>query len=669
MNIFDQDGPLAQAIRGYRPRPGQIEMARAILDRRGRQVLEAGTGIGKTFAYLAPIIQHGMSAVISTGTRALQDQLFLRDIPFLTTALQRPVQMALLKGRSNYICLRNLAEPEQSQLFDGDSAEWQRILEFSRSTEDGDIRSANIPPNSRVAAAAVSTTDNCTRQRCKFYNKCFLYKARAHAKQADIVVVNHHLFLADMRLREESVAELLPERDIIVFDEAHLLPPMAPEYFGEKTSAAEIFRLSSDIEREITQQSLPEHMPALVKKLRDAGGLLLECSAHIDNSIAGAEIIKNAPWHKATKRLQEDTRRLRDAAIEAAQEMDSESAERFVPLIKRVSATTEKLQRWLALANGKTLSDIAPISAAAESIAADGEISDEDADMPFVCWVQRQSLRDNITLHAAPVSGRSIFRRAWENYENIIMTSATLTVSDSFLDFVEDAGMDGAHEQSWESPFDYQNRSMLYLPPDMPDPNSRDYSRAVATTAAPLICANGGRAFMLFSSLRAMHEGAEMLSELLDDDYCILLQGDASNDILLQRFSKEPKAILAGSLSFWQGVDVRGGALSLVIADKIPFTPPDSPLLTARDEWRKRRGENPFMRNQLPKATILMKQVAGRLMRDFDDWGVFAACDPRLISRGYGKSILNSLPPMHRTKDQKTACDFLRKMQEENGGG
>ncbi len=720
--IFAEDGPLARAIEGYRPRAGQIAMARAVEERRGRQVLEAGTGIGKTFAYLAPILQNGMSAVISTGTRALQDQLFLRDIPFLVKTLQTPARVAMLKGRGNYLCLRNLANPEQSRLFKGESDDWARVLEFAKNTEEGDIRgAADIPASSPVWEAAVSTRETCPAQGCEHYEKCFLYRARARARAADIVIVNHYLFLADMRLREEDIAELLPARDIAVFDEAHLLPSLAPRYFGESVSDSDLFRITAEIERRAARTALPPGFTALAKQWRAAAGALLELSEHFAPSVPAADALANAEWTNAARRLQTTADELRDAAIDRAGKGDAESREWFAATAARVAAAAQKLQRWLLLAEGgetETDSDsesqnTSGISAPAKSklgrksknksgaaselesesetqskteaeseskpqtesqnesggeiengAESETEIADGDGQtIPSACWVEKTP-RGGLSLHAAPVSGREMFRRAWENAENVVMTSATLTISGAFDNFLEETGMDGARAESWASPFDYAGRAMLYLPPELPSPNSEGYTAAVIGALCPLIRANAGRAFVLFSSRRALREGAELLAETLDGDCQVLAQGEAPNDALLAKFRKTPRAVLAGSLSFWQGVDVKGGALSLVAADKIPFTPPADPLLAARDTWRKKRGENAFMQNQIPPAAILMKQVAGRLMRDFGDWGVFAACDPRLLSRSYGKIILNSLPPMRRAESEKAACDFLRAMRD-----
>ena len=654
IEIFGKDGPLARAIDGYRPREGQIAMANAVAVNRGLQVLEAGTGIGKTFAYLAPIIGGGLSAVISTGTRALQDQLFLRDIPFLSQALNRPVRAAMLKGRSNYVCRRNLAQPSQSQLFSGND-DWARVLAFADTDEDGDIRGASgIPADSPVWPAAVSTRETCPAHGCDFYDKCFLYRARTRAQQADIVVVNHSLFLSDMRLREEAIVELLPARDMVVFDEAHLLPSLAPQYFGESLSVSDMLRVLAEIDRRGSRTQLPPAFAALAKQWRATIGALLESSESFSDSAPARDVLAMTEWKAALLQLTDAIGVIRDAAIDNATKAEAEEGEWFANTAARIAATHKRLDNWRTLAEDKDT----------EEKPEDDEEQESEDIIPSVCWVQKNEKQGGMTLHAAPVSGRNVFRRSWGNCKNVVMTSATLSVNGALDRFVEDAGMDGAHAESWASPFDFAERTLLYLPPDMPAPNDRGYTEAVVNATLPLVRANGGRAFVLFSSWRALRQGAALLEELLEGQYEIIKQGEAPNDELLRRFRKAKNAILIGSLSFWQGVDVKGDALSLVVVDKIPFAPPDSPLLAARDEWRKKRGEDPFMCNQIPPAAILMKQVAGRLMRDFGDWGVFTVCDPRLLRRSYGKLILNSLPPMRRVEDEKTACDFLRDMRD-----
>ena len=671
MELFGEDGPLARAIRGYRPRPGQIAMACAVADIRGRQTLEAGTGIGKTFAYLAPILQNGMSAVISTGTRALQDQLFHRDIPFLIKALNRPARATMLKGRSNYVCRRNVAAPSSPQLLKDERGDWARIVDFASRDEEGDIAAAaDVAADSPAWGAAVSTRDSCPAQQCDFYENCFLYRARARARQADIIVVNHHLFLADMRLREESIAELLPNRDIVVFDEAHLLPSLAPSYFGESVAAADIRRMLSDIARESSRRELPPSLPAAAKKLQAILGMFLECSEPLlmrnknASNIPAQDAMKNGEWKSAAMQLQSAVAQLRSVVVSAAENAPADQSMILSSLASRAAAVEKKMHAWLEAAKN----EIGEVQSSQDSNNGGEGGEDNGEEIPSVCWLQGDKRSGGLSLHIAPVSGREIFRRAWDNCKNIVMTSATLTVSGDFGNFARETGMDDANMQSWPSPFDYGRRAMLYLPGNIPDPkiaSDSDYTEQVIRAALPLLRANGGRAFVLFSSLRAMDEGAAMLLRELKN--CrILKQGDMPNDALLKEFRGADNAVLAGSLSFWQGVDMRGGALSLVVADKIPFSPPTDPLLKARDAWRKKRGENAFMENQLPAAAILMKQVAGRLMRDYGDWGVFMACDPRLSSRGYGKAILNSLPPMQAETDEKAACDFLIRMRKQS---
>ena len=480
MELFGEDGPLARAIRGYRPRPGQIAMARAVADIRGRQTLEAGTGIGKTFAYLAPILQNGMSAVISTGTRALQDQLFHRDIPFLIKALNRPARATMLKGRSNYVCRRNVAAPSSPQLLKDERGDWARIVDFASRDEEGDIAAAaDVAADSPAWGAAVSTRDSCPAQQCDFYENCFLYRARARARQADIIVVNHHLFLADMRLREESIAELLPNRDIVVFDEAHLLPSLAPSYFGESVAAADIRRMLSDIARESSRRELPPSLPAAAKKLQATLGMFLECSEPLlmknknASNIPAQDAMKNGEWKSAAMQLQSAVAQLRSVVVSAAENAPADQSMILSSLASRAAAVEKKMQAWLEAAKN----EIGEGQSSQDSNNG-GEGDDENGEeIPSVCWLQGDKRSGGLSLHIAPVSGREIFRRAWDNCKNIVMTSATLTVSGDFGNFARETGMDDANMQSWPSPFDYGRRAMLYLPGSIPDPKTRERFR------------------------------------------------------------------------------------------------------------------------------------------------------------------------------------------------
>ena len=636
-SFFAKDGPLAAAMPGYRPREGQIAMAKTVEEslNGGCHVLEAGTGIGKTFAYLAPIMQNNRTAIISTGTRALQDQLFLHDIPFLAKVLKRPIRATVLKGRGNYLCRRNMAAGN-NVLID-DDGNWRELLKFSAETTDGDIRgAAGIPFNSPLWGVATSTRESCSVQSCDYYNECFLYRARAKAREADIVIVNHHLFLADVRLKEEGIAEILPDRDVLLFDEAHLLPQLASQYFGDSLSSIRLLRVAADAERAAANCTEGAAILQAARLLRATVGGLLEAANFSEQRINAEESLQNKDWQDAIRRLAMGLKGFSERLMVCVSDDES-----IANLAERAVADERFLSRWCGEEETPPTND-----------------DESAAKTPTVRWLEK---RDNsVVLNEAPLSGRDVFSRQWEKSRCVLFTSATLSVGDNFDDFNDETGIADAPEYSWPSPYDFDKRSLLYLPPNMPAPNSAEHTQAVVQKALPLIRANNGRAFVLFSSLRALALGCNELRAQLGAEYEVLKQGEAPNDELLRRFRIAKSAVLAGSQSFWQGVDVKGRALSLVVVDKIPFTPPDDPMLTARDAWCKKRGEDPFMRNQLPAAAILMKQVAGRLLRDFDDRGVFVICDPRIKTRGYGKVILKSLPPMRRTVDGKEAANFLR---------
>ena len=638
--IFESGGALARAMSGYRPREGQMEMARAIEEsaaRGGCHVFEAGTGIGKTFAYLAPIIENNLSAVISTGTRALQDQLFLGDIPLLEKALGRKVKAAVLKGRANYLCKRNIASGGEGMLEGEDDGDWAKINVFASQTNDGDIRGASdVAADAPAWQAAVSTRENCPVQKCAFYDKCFLYDARARSRDADIVIVNHHLFLADMRLKEEGVAEILPARDVLLFDEAHLLPQLAPQYLGDGVGAGQLLRL-------IKQSK--SSSPAARALLAAVDVWLREISRFDDARVTRQVVVENKNAADAGLRLLKALLVFGDDLIKRAAE--DETAANCGETALRCA---RQIEEWFA------------DEKESNNNGDDGD-GDDEPPVPRVKWLEKTN--KSATLHSAPLSGREAFKRQWENCNCVVFTSATLSVGGGFDDFAHAAGLDSAEGKLWQSPFDFAGRSMMYLPPNLPQPSrAAEHTEATVSAAIPLIKENGGRAFVLFSSRRALEAGAKLLRDWLPDDYIVLKQGDESNERLLAKFRGAEQTVLAGTLSFWQGVDVKGESLSLVVVDKIPFAPPDDPMQAARDNWRRARGEDPFRKNQLPPAVTLMKQVAGRLLRDFDDYGVFVACDPRLTERGYGKVILRSLPPMTRAQTSEQAAEFLRKMAD-----
>ncbi|MCH9757976.1 MAG: ATP-dependent DNA helicase [Proteobacteria bacterium] len=655
--LFAAEGVLAQALPGYRPRAGQIEMAQQVeqtLASGGQCVVEAGTGTGKTFAYLAPIMQSGMTALISTGARALQDQLSQRDIPLLAEALERNISLAVLKGRANYICKQALDDnSSKGELFADEQQQWQAIIDFSARSNDGDIRDIRgVPADSPLLSRALSTRESCDTQKCPHYNECFLYKARARARQADIVIVNHHLFLSDMCLRDEGVAEILPSRDVVLFDEAHLLPQLAPQFFGEQLSSVHLQRFLSQIER--TSNELGAETEALLAGVRAVkaalGSLLEQTSETLGNGrTTAAAARRDSDWLQAAEKLSTEIKALAEMLMQHA------AQEKIAQLAERALNDQRLLTTWL---------EAPDVSDSPAQTTNNNDDSDEEQE-PIVCWAEYNNNSNNLIFYMTPMMGRTLFSKQWKQLQTVLFTSATLSVGGDFNDFCEAVGLSNANTYQWGSPYDFAKRSLLYLPKKLPYPNEPQHPIAVAEAALPLIRANSGRAFILFSSWRALRMAHDYLEPLLTaDGINVLRQGDAPNDQLLAQFRQQARTVLVGSRSFWEGVDVRGGALSLLVVDKIPFTPPTDPLLAARDEWRKKRGEQPFMRNQLPLAVLLMKQVAGRLIRDYDDYGVFMIGDPRITSKGYGRTILAALPPMPVCNNGDQAADFLQRFSD-----
>ena len=656
-NLFAEGGALDRELDDYRPRQGQVEMAQRVqevlAEGRGQCVLEAGTGIGKTFAYLAPIILSGKKALISTGARNLQDQLVLKDIPRLTKALGRDVSVAVLKGRANYICKKRMEEDNVLPGMD-DHGDWAKIRMFAVQDSEGDVgRIPEVPADSRLLGRAVSTRETCNTKGCPHYEGCFLYKARKRAHGADIVIVNHHLFLSDVRLREEGVAELLPQREVVLFDEAHVLPELAPDFFGVQVSGAHFTRLLTELER--AAKKAKQKDDSVISASKTVRGELEKwqewSNAHTGKggTIDHAQMLADKQWVKATKSLAESVEWLAQVLKDKDSD-DDELRDALRKFSQRLFADCDALRDWLQAgsgANGKA----APAM-------------DEEGFDPIVRWAAADDSSGNLTLHSAPMTGRNLFKRQWREQRMLFFTSATLSVGGDFKDFCDAAGLEDSQTHSWDSPYDFAERTRLYLPPNMPDPRGGGadaHTEAAVKAALPLIVANGGRAFMLFTSWRALRAAHPLLQpQLQKENITVLKQRDMSNDKLLKRFRREERAVLVGTKSFWQGVDVPGEALSLVVVDKLPFTPPTDPILIARDEWCEERGENPFMRNQLPRAVLLMKQVAGRLIRHHDDYGIFMIADPRVLTKGYGKTVIKALPPMPPCRDAKEAEDFLR---------
>jgi len=645
--LFDDAGVLARAIPSYRRRAQQVELARAIgeaLRERSMLIAEAGTGTGKTVAYLVPALLHGGKVIISTGTKTLQDQLFHRDLPTVRDALGLPVRIALLKGRANYVCTYHL----ERNLHDGRLpsreavAHLHAIARFAKWSRTGDrAEFEDVPESSGAWPLATSTRENCLGQECPMFRDCFVMQARREALAADVVVINHHLFFADAMLRDEGMAELLPNADTVVLDEAHQLPETATLFFGESVGTGQILDLCRDATAE--QRAHAADTRALADAIRETDKCARDLRLAIplkDTRLPHDDLAKHPGFAPALEDL-----RVRMRTLAKLLGTSAERSEGLASCRDRANELATLLDGWQSSARGEAAGDVAP-----------------DDDMPaMVRWVEIRS--QAMTLHRSPLDVAGQFRRHMDAKPRAwIFASATLAVGGSFSLYQDRMGLTDARTALWPSPFDYPNHAVLYLPLEIPDPSDTGFTDAVVEACIPVLRASRGRAFLLFTSLRAMRRAHELLAERLPReglDYPLLVQGQGTKTHLLDRFRAAGNAILVASASFWEGVDVRGEALSLVVIDKLPFAPPDDPVLAARLAWLNGRGRNPFMEYQVPAAAIALKQGAGRLIRDDDDRGVLMICDRRLVTKGYGKTIIDSLPAMRRTRSLATVRRFF----------
>ncbi|HXF80595.1 MAG TPA: ATP-dependent DNA helicase [Usitatibacter sp.] len=636
-SIFGPGGVLERAVPGFRHRPQQAEFAEAVgeaIAARGVLIAEAGTGTGKTFAYLVPALLSGGRVIVSTGTKTLQDQLYHRDLPRVRQALGSTVDLALLKGRANYVCLHHLeAAAAQGTFAARDEAlELQKIRRFAATTVTGDRNDcADVAESSGAWAYATSTRENCLGSACKHYQDCFVMKARKRAAEADVVVVNHHLFFADVVLRDEGAADLLPAAQTVIFDEAHHLPDLARLFFGESLSTSQLLELARDV-RLAEAQHAPE------SNLMGDAAIALETAAR-DVRLA----LGTASGRTALAMLRD--RPAFDAALD-------QLAKALRELGARLAAQEERAEE-IRSCHARADQCLARVTEWREADARPREDSqDEGAGPDVVRWIEAYA--HSAVLYATPLDVGRIFNaqiaageRAW------IFTSATLSVDGDFRHYQGEMGLVDARTRSWPSPYDFANQALLYVPEGLPDPNSEGYVNAVIEAAWPVVRASAGHAFLLFTSLRAMERGHALLAQRLADEglaWPLLLQGRAAKSELLDRFRRSPNAVLVGSQSFWEGVDVKGEQLSVVVIDRLPFNPPDDPVLAACIERINRAGGNAFMDYQLPRAVISLKQGAGRLIRDEADRGALVICDPRLVDKPYGKRIWRALPPFRRTR-------------------
>lgn len=699
--IFGEGGLLARALDGYHPRLSQIEMARAvasameasarrmpepeIFETRKRParrlgdgdkaaeaaaqgvvaaesdsdsgdntlIVEAGTGTGKTYAYLVPAMLWGGKVIVSTGTKHLQDQLFQRDIPTVRNALAVPVTVAMLKGRSNYLCHYYLQRTADNGRLPSrqDTAYLQEIVRFAKVTKSGDkAELASVPETAPVWSMVTSTRDNCLGQECPHYKECFVMQARREAQQADIVVVNHHLFFADIMLRDTGMAELLPNANTVIFDEAHQLPETATLFFGETLSTTQILELARD-----TVAEGLSHARDAVEWVK-LGGDLERAARDLRLAFANDQIVRMSlaqlgddhPMFGALDALETALDSLASALASQA-----ERAESLGACLRRARELQDLLAGWVT--PGAAEAAAKADAAAGDKAAADGDLNEK------VRWVE--VFAHTVQLHETPLSVAPIFAkqragvpRAW------VFTSATLSVRGDFTHYAAQMGLSSRRSMTLASPFDYQTQGLLYVPRNLPQPSSPAFTDAVFDAALPAIEASGGGVFMLCTTLRAVDRIASKLRDVIESrgwNTPLLVQGDASRTELLDRFRSYGNAILVGSQSFWEGVDVRGDALSLVVIDKLPFAPPDDPVLAARLDALTRKGLSPFAVHQLPQAVITLKQGAGRLIRAETDRGVLMICDTRLVDKPYGRRIWQSLPPFKRTREIAVVQDFF----------
>jgi ATP-dependent DNA helicase DinG len=636
---FADDGTLARVIPGFRPRPQQQEMAEAIARAiHGNRLLvaEAGTGTGKTFAYLVPALLSGGKVIVSTGTKTLQDQLFHRDLPAVRKALKLPVGVALLKGRQNYACHYHIGRAQLEGRFHNreDAVHIRSIARWLMQTQTGDkSECTGVPEDATVWLAATSTRDNCLGQDCPNAKECFVMAARRKAQEAEVVVVNHHLFFADVMLRDEGMGELLPACNTVIFDEAHQLPETASMFFGDSVSTGQMLDLARDTRHEALAAArdflpLQEATRSLEKVARD-----LRLAIPGENArLSFEQVGERADFLNVLDLVERELEQFLPLA-----ESQAERSEGLEKCWQRATELHARLTSWRRLNQPDTIR-----------------------------WVEVFS--QSAALNTTPLRVADIFRKQVEGQaKSWIFASATLAVGKSFGHYCAELGLDALDPPPetgmWGSPFDYQQQAVLYAPANMPDPNSPAFLDAVIEASVPVIRAAQGRSFLLCTSLRAMrhiHEGLADRFHREALDFPLLIQGQASRSELLDRFRQLGNAVLVASQSFWEGVDVPGDALSVVIIDKLPFAPPDDPVLKARVDWIEKQGRNPFMEYQLPRAVISMKQGAGRLIRTERDRGVLMVCDPRMITKPYGKRVWQSLPAMRRTRVEAEVLEFLR---------
>ena len=648
--IFGRNGLIARHHPDYEYRAGQLAMAQAVaeaLDQRRHLLVEAGTGIGKTLAYLVPAIATGRRVIISTGTKNLQEQIFYKDIPFLQSILPRKFKATYLKGRSNYVCLNRLKRAESSPVLDGleEMDYFDLVNKWAYRSQTGDrAELTDLPEKVSFWRHIDARSDICIGQKCPSFDPCFITKARQAALESDVVIVNHALFFADLALRDKEWGQVLPDYSAVIFDEAHQIEDIAAQYFGASVSSYQIDDLLGDISR-------------LILTDIDASREITKASARVstmaDNfwtSFSGADPRSSDRSFDGEGRfvLRPDmfVRKLRGGEFEA-----TAAGERFVNL----KTALQRLKGALQVVKGAPPEMEATLRRV-EQILFDLEFIVGADDELFVYWAERRGR--GVFLQATPIDASGILNdRLFSHVETVVLTSATLTSAGSF-DFIRSRlGVERAEELIAGSNYDYHGQSLLYLPPNMPDPRDAGFQQAAAGEIVKILNASQGRAFVLCTSYSQMEALREMVEFKID--FPILMQGEGSRSGILDKFRSTPNAVLFATSSFWQGVDVRGEALSCVIIDKLPFAVPSDPVIGARQRYIDNHGGNSFNSYSVPAAIINLKQGLGRLIRSATDRGVLSILDPRIVTKGYGQQFRKSLPPSRVTRKIEDVESFF----------
>jgi len=631
--LFSETGPLALNIPGYKPRQPQIDMAEmvhAAIENKTQCVVEAGTGTGKTFAYLIPVLLSDKKSIITTGSKALQEQLYHRDLPQLAKILNKGRKVALLKGRANYLCTYRLEQHVAHVPTDDPDVMHQlaMVAKFASQTNTGDLADCvGIEEDAKVLPYVNSTADNCLGKECPDYAECYIRKARIKAMEADIVVINHHLFFADMAVKDSGFAELMPDADNYIFDEAHQIPEIASDYFGDSISTKQLVALINDL-RLIYRSDIPDML-----QLGNTLNKLETAVADLRLAFAGEG--SRGDWRESLT-----SKTICDALHRVISDLDF-----LYKVLKLCLDRSDKIEHPFE----KVLQFKNQLERAFDT-----------TQTGYSYWYE--TTRRFLTINITPLNIANKFKEIIERTQaSFTFASATLSVNDSLDHFNKSLGLKPDHQLLVESPFDYENQAVLCMPRYLPETSDDMMPHSLVKLAKALIKAAKGRTFLLFTSYRVMHLVYEGLSTATE--YPVFMQGQSSKRIILEQFIRHGNAVLMGTASFWEGVDVRGDALSCVLIDKLPFTSPDDPLLQARMKDCELTGGEPFEDIQLPQAIINLKQGVGRLIRDHSDKGVLVICDNRLVTRKYGQTFLQSLPNMRRTRDFQGALQFLENIE------